>query len=136
MVISQTRIYVQWSFHEIKSYLKFVSLKSQMWIGRSSHQRCSVRKGVFGNLAKFIWKHLCNSLFFNKVSGLRHKYFSVNFEKFLRVSYLQNTSGRLFLDRIKCSWQNLLCMCLTAKSKNMVIKYMGIKFFSFSSSFA
>ena len=38
---------------------------------RSSHQRCSVRKGVLRNFAKFTGKHLCQSLFFNKVAGLR-----------------------------------------------------------------
>ena len=36
---------------------------------RSSHQRCSVRKGVLRNLAKLIGKHLCQSLSFNKVAG-------------------------------------------------------------------
>ena len=38
---------------------------------RSSHRRCFVRKGALRNLAKFIGKHLCQSLFFNKVGGLR-----------------------------------------------------------------
>ena len=38
---------------------------------KSSHQMCSVRKGVLRNFAKFIGKHLCQSLFFNKVAGLR-----------------------------------------------------------------
>ena len=37
---------------------------------RSSHQRCSVRKGVLRNLAKFAGKHLSQSLFFSKVAGL------------------------------------------------------------------
>ena len=36
---------------------------------RSSHQRCSVKKGVLRNFAKFIGKHLCQNLFFNKVAG-------------------------------------------------------------------
>ena len=36
---------------------------------RSSHWRCSVRKGVLGNFAKFTGKHLWQSLFFNKVAG-------------------------------------------------------------------
>ena len=36
---------------------------------RSSHRRCSVRKGVFSNFAKFTGKHLRESLFFNKVAG-------------------------------------------------------------------
>ena len=37
---------------------------------RSSHQRCSVGKSVLENFAKFTGKHLCQSLFFNKVAGL------------------------------------------------------------------
>ena len=36
---------------------------------KSSHQRCSVKKGVLKNFAKFTGKHLCQSLFFNKVAG-------------------------------------------------------------------
>ena len=36
-----------------------------------SHRRCSVRKGIFTNFAKFTRKHLCQSVFFNKVEGLR-----------------------------------------------------------------
>ena len=40
-------------------------------LNRSSHQRCSVKKGVLRNFAKFTGKgkHLCQSLFFNKVAG-------------------------------------------------------------------
>ena len=38
-------------------------------ICRSSHRRCSVRKGVLRNCAKFTGKHLLQSLFFNKVAG-------------------------------------------------------------------
>ena len=33
---------------------------------RSSHGRCSVRKGVLRTFTKFTGKHLCQSLFFNK----------------------------------------------------------------------
>ena len=74
---------------------------------RSSHQRCSMKKGVLRNFTKFTGKHLCQSLFFNKVAGLRpatllkkrlwHRCFPVNFVKFLRTPFLQNTSGRLLL---------------------------------------
>ena len=38
---------------------------------RSSHWSCSVKKGVNKNFAKFKRKHPCQSLFFNKVAGLR-----------------------------------------------------------------
>ena len=37
---------------------------------RSSHWRCSVKKGALRNFAKFTGNHLCQSLFFNKVGGL------------------------------------------------------------------
>ena len=37
---------------------------------RSSHLRCSVRKGVLRNFAELTGKHLCQSLFFNKVAPL------------------------------------------------------------------
>ena len=37
---------------------------------RSSHRKCSVRKNVLQNFAKFTGKYLCQSLFFNKVVGL------------------------------------------------------------------
>ena len=36
---------------------------------RSSHRRCSVRKDVLRNFGKFSGKHLCQSLFFNKIAG-------------------------------------------------------------------
>ena len=38
---------------------------------RGSHRRYSVKKGVFINFAKFTGKHRCQSLFLNKVAGLR-----------------------------------------------------------------
>ena len=60
---------------------------------------------------KFPGKHLCQSLFFNKIADLRlatllkksfwHSRFPVNFAKFLRTPFLQNNSGRLLL--IICS---------------------------------
>ena len=56
---------------------------------RSSHRRCSVKRGVLRNVAKFTGKHLYQSLFFNKET--------VNFAKFLRTPFLQNTSRRLLL---------------------------------------
>ena len=53
--------------------------------------------GVFKNFTKFTGKHLCWSLFFNKVSGLeacnfikkrlQHRCFPVNFVEFLRTSF-------------------------------------------------
>ena len=62
---------------------------------RSSRPEVFCKKGVLRNFTKFTQKHLCYSLFFNKVAGLKpatllkkrpwHKCFSVNFAKFLRT---------------------------------------------------
>ena len=52
---------------------------------RSSRRRCSVRKGVLRNFAKFTGKHL------------KKRCFAVHFAKFLRIPFLENTSGRLLL---------------------------------------
>ena len=72
---------------------------------RSSQRKCSVRKGVFRNLATVTEKYLCQSLYFNKVRPatllkprLRHKCFPLNFAKFLRTPFLQSTSGRPLLN--------------------------------------
>ena len=67
-----------------------------------------MKKGVFRNFSKFAGKHLCKSLFLNKVAGpvtlllkkLWHKSFPLNFVKFLRTPFLQNTSGGLLLKRL------------------------------------
>ena len=42
----------------------------QLYLYKSSHQRCSIIKGVLRNFAKFTGKHLCQSFFFNKFAGL------------------------------------------------------------------
>ena len=77
---------------------------------RSTHRRCSVKKGVLGNFAKSTGKHLCQSLFFNKVKALRpatlvkerlwHWCFLVSFGKFSKKTFLRNTSGQLLMNFI------------------------------------
>ena len=64
-------------------------------------RRCSVKTVVLRDFAKFTGMHLCQGLIFNKVAGLRsatllkkrlwHRCFPVNFAKFLRTPFLQNT---------------------------------------------
>ena len=70
-------------------------------ICRNSRPEVFCKKGVLRNFVKFTEKQLCQSLFFNKVTGLRpvtllkkrlwRRCFSVNFAKFLRTHFLQNT---------------------------------------------
>ena len=64
---------------------------------RSSRPEVFCKKSVLGNFAKFAGKHLCQSLFLNKVAGLRHGCFPDNFAKFLRKPFSQNTSELLLL---------------------------------------
>ena len=56
---------------------------------RSSHPEAFCKKGVHSNFAKFKVKHMCQSLLFNKVAGLRlrHRCFPANFVKFLRPPF-------------------------------------------------
>ena len=80
---------------------------------RSSHQMCFLRKDILRNFAKFTGKHLCQSLFFNKVSGLRrasllkkrltllkkrlwHRRFPVNFAKLLRNLFYRTPLDNCF----------------------------------------
>ena len=60
-----------------------------------------LEKPALKSLTKFTGKHLCQSLFFDKVTGLRsaalfkkrpwHRFFPVNFAKFLRTPFLYRT---------------------------------------------
>ena len=70
---------------------------------RSSRPEVFYKKGVLRYFPKFTGKHLCQSLFFNKVAGLSpatllkktlwRRCFPVNFVKFLRTPFLWNNSG-------------------------------------------
>ena len=82
------------------------------------------KKSVLKNFAKFTEKHLCQSLFFNKVAGLRpatllkkrlwHRCFSVNFAKFLRTPFLTEHLRWLLLNSEISYQQNLvfLTVCI------------------------
>ena len=75
-----------------------------------SHPEVFCEKGVLRNFAKFTGKHLCQSLFLNKVVGLRpaallkkrlwHKCFPANFAKYLRTPLLPKNHSRLLVERI------------------------------------
>ena len=63
---------------------------------RSSHRRCSVRKGTLSNFAKFTEKHLCQGHFLLKLQPqasnfvkkrLRHRCFLMDLTKFLRTPF-------------------------------------------------
>ena len=80
--------------------LRFSYAEAVVW-------RCSV-KNVFLKVSQNSQKkHLCQNIFLNTVAALVpvtlfkkrpwHRYFPVNFKKFLRTLFIQNTSWRLLL---------------------------------------
>ena len=97
---------------------------------RSSHRRCSVRKGVLTrNFGKFTGKHLCQSLLFNKVAGVKPAtlikrdsdtgFFSVNFAKFLRTPIFPEHF------HATASYRSLLVFSNTTKKVNPIFMKHG-----------
>ena len=96
---------------------------------RSSRPNVFCKNGVLENFTKFTWRHLCQSLFFNKVAGLSpatllkkrlwHRCFPVNFVKFLRTPFFTEhlwwllliivPGGFLFTYFIWISWNQIKC---------------------------
>ena len=81
------------------------------------------KKGVLTNFTKLTGKHLCQSLLFNKVAGLRpatllkkrlwHRCFPVNFVKFLRTPF--------FIERL---WWLLLIFHVST-AYNIIVTFKG-----------
>ena len=96
------------------------------------------KKGVLRNFSKFTGKHLCQSFFFNKVAGLRHRWhrcFPVNFVKFpttlfyrtppvaasdqdsiVKLSANNKLLVVIFTSFGVCSWSSLVLLSLFKKS--------------------
>ena len=102
--------------------LVLLCISQQLYSFRSSHQRFSIKKCVLRSFAKFTGKHLCQSLLFNKVAGLKpatfikkrlwHRCFPVNFANFPRAPFLQKKSGLLFLQfYLSLSLRNIVFFC-------------------------
>ena len=90
------------------------------WACRKQPPDVFYKKVVLKNIAKSTGKHLCRRLFLKKVAGLSNRetltrWFPVNFAKFLRTLFLQNTFGQLllvclpegFCYRITCLYRSL-----------------------------
>ena len=107
LVCCRTFLHSNISWLRNKVIAKLLKLPSKITCFRSSHERCSVGKGLLRNFTNFTGKHLCYSPFFNKVAGLRpatllkrslwHRCFPVNFVKFLRTPFYIEHLRRLLL---------------------------------------
>ena len=88
---------------------------------RSNHRRCSLKKGVQKNFAKFTWKYLCQSLFFNKVTGLKpatllkkrrlwHKFFPFEFcEIFKKKFFTEHLHTTAFVHSLSIHYIVVFC---------------------------
>ena len=96
-----------------KFFFQSKNKKPSTALHRSSLPEVFCKKVVLRNVANFTGKHLCRSLFFNKVTGLRpvtllkrrlwHRWFFVNFAKFLRTLFLTEHLRWLLLSLVKNS---------------------------------
>ena len=88
-------------------------------------RRCSVKKGVLINFAKFTGKHLSQSFFFNKSADLRsatllkkrlwHRCFPVNFAKFIRTPFFKKHLWWLLLQAFISKWSRLIIQVILSR---------------------
>ena len=109
---------------------------------RSSHRRCSVKKGVLKNFTEFVGKHLCPSLFLNKVAGSASNFikketlaqvFSCEFCKIFENIVLKEYLRWLLLTlRLLCVKRNVLkifflfCYRISDKILRILVKIQRI----------
>ena len=102
-------------------YLWFI-FATGICICRSSRPEVFCVKGLLRNFTEFTGKRLCQSLFFNKVAGLRpaillkkslwHRSFPVNFAKFLITTFFTEHLWWLLLNIFSLSYPNLFPLVL------------------------
>ena len=98
---------------------------------RNSRTEVFCKKDFLRNFAKFKGKHLCQSLFFNKVAELRsatllekrfwHKCFPVNFMRFWRTAFFMEQLCWLLLEG--SSYISLFVWVLHHCHKTMILPF-------------
>ena len=100
----------------------------------SSRPEVFCKKGVLRNFTKFTGKHLCQSLFFNKVAGLRpatllkkrlwHMCFPVNVVKFLRTPFYTEHLWWLLLKIVLLHMNGLTKIILRCKAEQKLCTFV------------
>ena len=93
---------------------------------RSSHRRCSVRKGVLRNLTKFTGKHLYQSLFFNKVASCEFC------QIFKNIFFAEHLRWLLLLIPVFMSHLRKEMLILTLREKCPNKEFFLVRIFPFS----
>ena len=85
--------------HDVTKVTEHISLSDNDIWTEAAFRRCFVKKNVLKNFSKFAGKNLFQSLFSYKISGLSlarllkkrlwHRYFPMNFSKFLRTPFFK-----------------------------------------------
>ena len=85
----------------VSNYTQFLFCSNEKAPSRSSHRKCSVKKDVLKNFAKFTGKHLCLTPATLLKIRLWHRCFPVNFAKFPRIppvaAFLATTKRKNFI---------------------------------------
>ena len=113
---------------------------TKLQIYRSSRPVVFCKKGLLKNFAKFTGKHLCQSLFFNKVAGLRpasllkkrlwHRCFPVNFAEFLRTAFFTEHVRWLLMDLFILTTETLnekLNFLCSRNNLEKIFKFVTVK---------
>ena len=114
-MVLKTSLYI--AVHFMITFISWQFL-SKSRSDRSSRPEVFCKNGVLRNFAKFTRKHLCQSLFFNKIAGLRpatllkkrpcHRFFLVNFAKFLITSFFIEHMWWLLLEWVSIWFSDVL----------------------------
>ena len=89
---------------------------------RSSRPEVFYRKVVLRNLTKLTGKHLCQSLYFNKVADLRQLHSKRGFAQVLSYEFCEIFMNTFFIEHIR--WVFLICFhlnCLLLGSDYLLI---------------
>ena len=93
---------------------------------RSSHQRCSIKKGAPKNFAKFTGKHLCQSLFFNKVAGLCNFIKNKTLVQVFSCEFLEIFNNTLFTEHLRTTASVASIYSATGVSLLRTLKILAI----------
>ena len=77
---------------------------------RSSHQRCSIRKGVLRNFAKFTGKRPCQSLLLNKV-GACNSIKKVTLAQVFSYEFCKTSKNTFFTEHLWMIWMIIIDVC-------------------------